>query len=108
MFLKKFALLLGAVLFLGSVEVSAYAASADLRLSLHNHDPSHAIDATDELFVESGEERDGESLSDVCLVTEAVPLPSADFVAEKISGTVLLLESSFVFSPQNSRAPPRI
>lgn len=107
-FLKKFALIVVSVLFLGSVEVSAYTPSADSRLSLHTCDQSHAVDATDELFAESGEERDGEALSDAYLVSADIPLTQTGLICENISSAVLTLTSFFVSSPQNTRAPPAL
>ena len=107
-FLKKFALILSSVLFLGSAEVAACSISFDSRLSLHKQDYAQAFDATDELFSESGEERDGESLSDVYLISADIPLAQPGLISENISFTVLTLTSFLFSSPQNTRAPPAL
>lgn len=108
LFLKKFALILSSVLFLGSVEVSAYTATFESRLSLHKQDFSQAVDTADELFAETGEERDGESLSDTFVVAGDIPLSGPCFAQEQIALTVLTLKSSLVNSLQNTRAPPAL
>lgn len=107
-FLKRLALLFSAVLFLGSFEVSAYSGSANSTLALHKQDCAQPFDVTDELFTESGEERDGESVTDTIFTTELIRLPKVRLVDEKISAIVLVPESLLLSSPKNSRAPPAL
>lgn len=105
-YLKRFALFVSSLLFLGSVEVSAYTSSPAPGTSVHKQDLSHAIDATNEIFVESGEERDGETNADIYILTDAIKLPQADLKQTKVFPRLAILKSSLVLSQQNSRAPP--
>lgn len=107
-FLKRLALLFSAVLFLGSFEVSAYSGSANSTLSLHKQSCAQPFDVTDELFTESGEERDGESVTDTLFTTELIRMPHVRLVDERIASIVLVPESLLLSSPKNSRAPPAL
>lgn len=74
-FFKTAGLLLAGLLFLGSIEFSASAGSADAQTSYHTTTFSHHIAVSDEILGEAEEERNIDGRAAVFLLTEIIQLP---------------------------------
>lgn len=107
-FFKSTGLVLAGLLFLGSIEFSTSAGSADAQTSYHTTTFSHHIAVSDDILGEAEEERDFEARAAVFLLTEIIHLP------EQIPSRGYLLPEfvsvfrSYSENSANPRGPPTI
>ncbi len=106
--LKQAGIFLSLLIFLGGVQVSAYSESPESRAAYHAQNEQQSVAAPEEIFLESGEERDIEAQSRVCVLSDDFHLPQANLVLLYYPFEKFTPSSEGVFSQQHSRAPPAL
>ena len=105
---KQIGLIFSAIAFLGGLEIAASAESPETSHVLKARQDFRSIAAPDELFLETSEERDGETASEFLALGVYCEVFKPHVLLSFLGLEKLRHNSSLVLQAQNSRAPPAI